>query len=307
MPKDTHVWEFALEDSATRCERGFVVASDACRVASVFRVLAADVPLSPPIAQLVGCFCRHRVEFTHNTFTGKRLLKLDGKQIHKVTAKYKLTGTIKFKINNHNVSVSIDPSGVGGLNCTGLVNTTGFALLLTARLSCTCVCVVPGQIHSCWTRRLCLTLPANTPTHTNAKSGQWSAAMVYLVTLLSVRVLASINYAWFSDTHVVLAVLRLGLLRQRFVCCLQVAMALCACVTFVLWFLRFEVYIDNVAVACAADFVDVGSAYLFELPSGEPGKITVKPTKRTDRPVVELFVNNTRVGRADGGDDESKK
>ena len=79
------------------------------------------------------------------------------------------------------------------------------------------------------------------------------------------------------------------------------------CVTFVPWFLRFEVYIDNVAVACAADFVDVGSAYLFELPSGEPGKITVKPTKRTDRPVVELFVNNTRVGRADGGDDESKK
>ena len=65
------------------------------------------------------------MEFTHNTFTGKRVLKLDGKQIHKVSAKYKLTGTIKFQINEHHISVSIDPAGVGGLACACL----GCALL----------------------------------------------------------------------------------------------------------------------------------------------------------------------------------
>ena len=59
----------------------------------------------------------------------------------------------------------------------------------------------------------------------------------------------------------------------------------------------FEVYIDNVAVEATADFVDVGSAYLFEFPSGEAGKITVRPTKRTDKPIVELYCNDAIVAQ----------
>ena len=57
----------------------------------------------------------------------------------------------------------------------------------------------------------------------------------------------------------------------------------------------FEIYVDNYAVEAHASFADVGSAYLFELPSGERGEIRVRPTKRTDRPIVELFVDGDAV------------
>lgn len=66
----------------------------------------------------------------------------------------------------------------------------------------------------------------------------------------------------------------------------------------------FEVYVDNVAVEASADFVDVGSAYLFDVPSGESGKITVKPTKRTDKPIVELYCNGTLMPQS--GQEEKK-
>lgn len=98
---------------------------------------------------VVSCpFYRHRVEFFHSTFTGKRILKLDGRQIHKVSAKYKLTGLIKFKINDHHVSLSIDPAGVGGLMCT-------CARFAPSALLCLCLCLRPlvvGSSHAAQTR-----------------------------------------------------------------------------------------------------------------------------------------------------------
>lgn len=183
LPPGVHVWEFALDDSATR----------------------------------------HRVELNHNTLTGKRVLKLDGKQIHKVSAKYKLTGTIKFQINEHVIAVCIEANGMGDLN---------YALMLDDKN-------IPDITHSQSNAQKC--------SKWDVKSADGERHLI----------------AFDKDT--------------------------------------FEVYIDNVAVEAAADFVDVGSAYLFDLPGGEAGKITVKPTKRTDKPVVELFVNDRLVGTDDSG------
>ncbi|XP_064644047.1 fas apoptotic inhibitory molecule 1-like isoform X2 [Lineus longissimus] len=53
----------------------------------------------------------HRVEFEHGTTTGKRILRVDGKEIHRENWMFKLVGTEAFKVGGKRCCVHIDAIG----------------------------------------------------------------------------------------------------------------------------------------------------------------------------------------------------
>ncbi|XP_039299013.1 fas apoptotic inhibitory molecule 1 isoform X1 [Nilaparvata lugens] len=61
-----------------------------------------DVPMSDMV---------HRVEFEHGTTTGKRVLRLDGKEIHRKDWMFKLVGDEVFYIGRTKCIVRVEPSG----------------------------------------------------------------------------------------------------------------------------------------------------------------------------------------------------
>jgi hypothetical protein len=55
--------------------------------------------------------CRHVVEFLQNTISGKRVLTVDGEEVFRVNAKYKLTGNVDFVVDGKPSTVAIDAGG----------------------------------------------------------------------------------------------------------------------------------------------------------------------------------------------------
>ncbi len=51
------------------------------------------------------------VEFEHNIFSGKRVLKVNGEVIYRVNLKFKLIGAIEFRIRSSTLVVNIEVDG----------------------------------------------------------------------------------------------------------------------------------------------------------------------------------------------------
>lgn len=54
---------------------------------------------------------RHVVEFSQNTLSGKRVLRLNGEELFRVNAQYKLTGSVDFRVDGVPASVIIEALG----------------------------------------------------------------------------------------------------------------------------------------------------------------------------------------------------
>ncbi|CAG0903787.1 unnamed protein product [Cyprideis torosa] len=76
---------------------------------------------------------KHLVEFEHGTTSGKRVIRLDGKEIYRVNWLFKLVGSETFSVEGHTCVISICPAGSFSYEYKLTVNGTSYKTFSESR------------------------------------------------------------------------------------------------------------------------------------------------------------------------------